>query len=104
MAHTFDIEINPKKTLYAWIFLDLFNSYLLMGLGLPPHVVGLSAIPVTVFFLTLERILIIRLNINYIGPIRRRIFITYLCTLFIGASIVSTAYVMVYPTLTPNAR
>jgi hypothetical protein len=58
------------------------DGNLLFGLGMPPHVFGLSMLPISVFYLTLERITIIHLAGRYGDSERRRLLGCY------GASLV----------------
>ena len=65
------------------------NGYVMFALGMPPHVFGLALIPVSVFYLTLERICIIRFPTYYTFQKPKFLYVFYALTICVGVFSVS---------------
>jgi hypothetical protein len=80
------------------------NGYILFALGLLPHVFGLALIPVSIFYLTLERIFIILWNLQFGRRHRRRLMVAYGLTLALGVAVVGTGFYLASQQLHPLMR
>ena len=87
------------------IFADnMRNGYVMFALGMPPHVFGLALIPVSVFYLTLERICIIRFPAYFNFQKPKILYVFYALTICVGISTVSVGFYKAFLLLKPEMR
>ena len=87
------------------IFADnMRNGYVMFALGMPPHVFGLALIPVSVFYLTLERICIIRFPAYFNFQKPKILYVFYALTICVGVSTVSVGFYRAFLLLKPEMR
>jgi len=85
-------------------FLELsHNGQVLFFMALPCHIF-LAMIPVSVFFLTLDRILIIRFAYNYGQRAKRMLMYSYVLILFICFCVCMYAFLSALPVENPTSQ